>query len=487
MPNQYAIKKGDTLGGISKSTGFGMQDILKANPNIKDPNKIYGGSSLNLPSSATDPNSPKGKFIQGLAKEPSVQSTPPVAQNSPTTASPQPQATPTIDPNASYRSAFDQYISSLKPSQEESSARSLLSNLTLQAKKDYEEALGRGETLGFASGEAARVNRNNAFGIEAAANAVDAFSNERQAMTEAQKARLDFEKSLRDSEIEQSRYADERAFNKEKFAYQKESDKAANDLAVKKFNEDVRQFGIETAQKNQMQAAQIRKLNTEIQSLGVPPINSSKNPQAGQYSQALGVILGSGKFTKDQAAAVVRGINSGEDPVAVIKNQAKNIMGQTLATDLDKYETARAQLDSIDTLLKDYYASGGKTGVFTGNYEKIINKLGQVDDPRLVEIATNIAAALQIYRNAVSGTAYSVQEGKDIASIFPGINKSEGLNNAILSGRRKAFETSIDAKYRNTLGSAYDALKSPEKTSSQPVGVLAPGSDVDALLGKYGL
>lgn len=103
---------------------------------------------------------------------------------------------PKVDPQQGYRDAFQQYISALQPSSEESQARKYLSNLTLQQKKDQEEALNRGESLGFATGEAQRVNRNNAFAIEGASNALDAFTAQRQVMTEAQKARLDFEKSL---------------------------------------------------------------------------------------------------------------------------------------------------------------------------------------------------------------------------------------------------------------------------------------------------
>lgn len=100
------------------------------------------------------------------------------------------------DPTSGYRSAFDEYISSLKPSAEETSARENLNNITLQSKKDYEKALQTGDTQGFATGEAARVNRNNSFATEAAANVLDSYTNNRNAMTEAQKARMDFEKTL---------------------------------------------------------------------------------------------------------------------------------------------------------------------------------------------------------------------------------------------------------------------------------------------------
>lgn len=211
--------------------------------------------------------------------------------------------------------------------------------------------------------------------------------------------------------------------------------------------------------------ADIKKIKADIVAS-----NPSINPeQAGKFAGALSVILGSDKFTKEQKAAVTNAINSGQDPLTVIKNQAKNIMGQTLATTLDKYETIKAQQTDLQNLLSDYYSNGGKTGIFKGNFEKTLNNLGQVSDPKLVEIATNIAGSLQAYRNAISGTAYSAQEGKDIASIFPGINKSEGLNTAILKGRLNFIDKTIDASYRNVLGGSYDQIKD--------AGVVAPVSD----------
>jgi len=183
---------------------------------------------------------------------------------------------------------------------------------------------------------------------------------------------------------------------------------------------------------------------------------------------AIDVILGSGKFTKDQKKDIKNSIKSGDDPFTVIKNQAKNIMGQTNATQLQNYETAKQQIQSIQSLLSDYYQKGGSTGIFTGSFEKAVNKLGEVKDPNLVDIATNIAAALQVYRNSVSGTAFSVQEGKEIASIFPGIDKSKGLNDAVIKGRLNAFDTTIDASYRNVLGNVYDQLKGTQtQTNSQ--------------------
>jgi len=45
----HTIKAGETLSKIAKEAGISVQDIMKANPNIKDPNKIAAGASLNIP------------------------------------------------------------------------------------------------------------------------------------------------------------------------------------------------------------------------------------------------------------------------------------------------------------------------------------------------------------------------------------------------------------------------------------------------------
>lgn len=45
---EYTIQKGDTLGGIAKKYNTNIQDILNANPNIKNKNLVYPGDKLDL-------------------------------------------------------------------------------------------------------------------------------------------------------------------------------------------------------------------------------------------------------------------------------------------------------------------------------------------------------------------------------------------------------------------------------------------------------
>ncbi len=188
-------------------------------------------------------------------------------------------------------------------------------------------------------------------------------------------------------------------------------------------------------------------------------LGGSINPE---YAGIVDTILGSGKFTKDQANAVRKGIVSGESPLSVVKNQSKAIMEGDMAKNTGNLEIALTQMQSLDSLMKEFYANGGKTGLISGNLEKVANSFGNVKDPKLVDISVKISRALQKYRNAISGTAYSDQEGKDIASIFPGIKKGEVLNNAITQSNIEAMDADINEAYRNTIGAGYDKLKAAE-------------------------
>lgn len=79
--NSYTIKYGDTLSGIASQTGKSIQELMRLNPSITDPNKIRAGASLNLggtaapvakapvaPTTPTNPTTPKKQTIAQVAK-----------------------------------------------------------------------------------------------------------------------------------------------------------------------------------------------------------------------------------------------------------------------------------------------------------------------------------------------------------------------------------------------------------------------------------
>jgi len=178
-------------------------------------------------------------------------------------------------------------------------------------------------------------------------------------------------------------------------------------------------------------------------------------------------ILASGKFTKAQEKTIREAISSWQDALTVVKNQAKNIMGSAEATNTTKIERAKSSFENAVSLLDQYYAAWGKTSLFKGNLENTINRLWEVKDPKLVTIATAIQTSLQAYRNAISGTAYSEQEWRDIASIFPWINKSQWLNRAIINWRISQFENDIDTAYEIAIWPAYYDIKNSSTKTFQ--------------------
>lgn len=97
-----------------------------------------------------------------------------------------------------YRSAMGTYLSSLTATPEEKNARTYLNKLLGNAQQDQEKALNSGETLGFATGEAGRVGRQNQYAIDSATRGLDALTGYRAQDTTAAKARLDFEQGLFD-------------------------------------------------------------------------------------------------------------------------------------------------------------------------------------------------------------------------------------------------------------------------------------------------
>jgi hypothetical protein len=198
--------------------------------------------------------------------------------------------------------------------------------------------------------------------------------------------------------------------------------------------------------------------------------------------RAVNIINGSNKFTKEQKNSFISAMNSASnvgDAIGIIKNQAKDNMGQTNATQLAKLEEAKKDFESLTTQVNQFYKDGGTSNIMKGIVEQGAQYLGNVSDPKLRTMATQIETSLQAYRNAVSGTAYSNQEGVAIASIYPQIFNTQALNEAIIAGRQTSFDSRIDAMYETVLTKdVYKSLKEVEKTAGQTTGdVLAQKMD----------
>lgn len=85
--NSYNVKSGDTLSNIAKQKGLSLGELLKANPQINNPDKIFAGQQINVPgassggnfdglsvrkSSAPDDRPPQSGILREGSKGPAV-------------------------------------------------------------------------------------------------------------------------------------------------------------------------------------------------------------------------------------------------------------------------------------------------------------------------------------------------------------------------------------------------------------------------------
>lgn len=279
----------------------------------------------------------------------------------------------------------------------------------------------------------------------------------------------------------------------DKFDYTKEKDTEAAKLAAEKAAEDKNVW--KTVDIGTAKHPQVMMWNTKTQAYDIPLNGSGWGSSGGGSSSwyttfkttdsndaLIKTILASGTFTKDQKASLIDGIKNGGDIRAIAINQANNIMGQANATATTKTQQGIEQMKWVKALLDEYYKiPWAKTNIFEGNYQDVINKLWKVWDPKLANIAARIQKALQLYRNTVSGTAYSVQEWADIASIFPWINKSEALNRALIDAQIEGMQMDVDTAYNIALGGSYDEIKKLGQTKEIDTKKAAAQAKLDAL------
>lgn len=187
--------------------------------------------------------------------------------------------------------------------------------------------------------------------------------------------------------------------------------------------------------------------------------------------RVVNIVLGSGKFTASQRADFINSMNAATNPAdafAIVKNKGRELLTETTATKVEAAEKSQAAFIAMIKAFEEYYAGGGDSNLVEGKFQDVQNKLAKISgDPKLVYLAVNVETAMQSYRNAISGTAYSVQEGQDIRSIFPNISNTQLLNETINQARRDYFEKDINSSYESVFGPAYTKLKEEADKFSQ--------------------
>lgn len=195
----YTVQKGDTLNAIAQKAGYTNYKEAGLTSKSGNPDMIFPGETYNL--------SPKGTYVNNVASSGTQFTTPFGAGTQFTTPSGAGYNTatgvttpPPVDQNPpTPEDPFSTYLKSLEQPTEVTEATKYVNSLITQGKQDQEKALSMGETTGFATGEAARVGRQNAITLDAAARGLDALIASNASKKEIAKARFDYEKAKIDA------------------------------------------------------------------------------------------------------------------------------------------------------------------------------------------------------------------------------------------------------------------------------------------------
>lgn len=159
-----------------------------------------------------------------------------------------------------------------------------------------------------------------------------------------------------------------------------------------------------------------------------------------------------------------------------VKELIKNGVRTSLSTGAQEMYDGRIKsidaLNNVKETIQEYEAAGGKLGLLKGNAESIANKLGQITDPALVDIATRMQLALIDYRRAVSGAAFTESEMQQYNQLFPTTKGKAELSLQKIDTLTDIFHRNNQSSVSAVIGQdSYDALfKEPEDMAGQTSG-----------------
>ena len=150
-----------------------------------------------------------------------------------------------------------------------------------------------------------------------------------------------------------------------------------------------------------------------------------------------------------------------------ITTQAKQATDTDTRSALNSAESAISALVSIRDWLDAYRAAWWDTNIFAWTSEQVANKIWKTTDPWLKKLATQINVAIQNYRKAISGAAFSESEAAEYAAIFPSTKNDKELNDAPIDWALQTMLQNLNSNYSQILGNEtyVDLLKAYEDST----------------------
>lgn len=171
--------------------------------------------------------------------------------------------------------------------------------------------------------------------------------------------------------------------------------------------------------------------------------------------------------TRDSLDRLLQNGDTAEAKDFILKLARDNAPTAT-ATKVAGTEDALSSLAAIKNLVKEYSAQGGDTGLLSGKWEKLANRVGKTSSPELAGIANEIQLAIQAYRKSISGAAFTEAESEEYERIFPSTTRNLNLNAVKFDTLENKFNRDIDNFYSRSIGAQnYKSLLGENKPAKQ--------------------
>lgn len=149
-----------------------------------------------------------------------------------------------------------------------------------------------------------------------------------------------------------------------------------------------------------------------------------------------------------------------------IRNSADVQTGRVV----DKKDLSVSALERLQEKLDEFEKADGDTGLFAGLSEDALQRLGTTRGTgKLAELKNDIALAIIDYRQAVSGAAFTPEEGNEYKKIFPSIGNVPELNKVKINSLIEKFRSDIETFNMQRIGrDTYETIFGDEMSYQPP-------------------
>lgn len=186
------------------------------------------------------------------------------------------------------------------------------------------------------------------------------------------------------------------------------------------------------------------------------------------------------KFAQEDFDRRWKSARDESDKIAILATAAASSLTGTERDDFTNQSKAMREIDKAIQMIDQ----GVKTGVIEAGKQYVYNTFGKDFDPKLARINQLITAAIQPYRNSVTGAAWGDQEDMEYANLFGSTKYSPAELKQRLEGVKEIMKDNSLTALNSKINPISTYSNPFESTGSQYI--ITQGDELRNIASKYG-